>query len=179
MPFYFLDLWGWARIWAWRLGFGPRGLDLVLETGIWASRLEFGPRDWDLRGGTKEEEEKIPHMCESIGHRPLRGRCPKGRKIKFWAKDRVRKRYQKKRKKRAFLFSKSWNGNFKNRIKNTPQDNIHILNFKITLTTTYIQTPSSLLSYLPSSFHSFLPSSFLPSFLPSTFLPTNWPIDYQ
>ena len=30
----------------------------------------------------KEEEtkkEKIPHMCESIGHRPLRGRCPKGR----------------------------------------------------------------------------------------------------
>ena len=34
------------------------------------------------RGGTKEEEkekekeEKIPHMCESIGHRPLRGRCP-------------------------------------------------------------------------------------------------------
>ena len=32
------------------------------------------------RGGTKEKEEKrekIPHMCESIGHRPLRGRCPK------------------------------------------------------------------------------------------------------
>ena len=38
------------------------------------------------RGGTKEEkkkeeeeeeEEKIPHMCETIGHRPLRGRCPK------------------------------------------------------------------------------------------------------
>ena len=37
------------------------------------------------RGGTekekekkeKKEEEKIPHMCESIGHRPLRGRCPK------------------------------------------------------------------------------------------------------
>ena len=33
-------------------------------------------------GGTggaeeKEEEEKIPHMCESIGHQPLRGRCPK------------------------------------------------------------------------------------------------------
>ena len=24
----------------------------------------------------QEEEEKIPHMCESIGHRPLRGRCP-------------------------------------------------------------------------------------------------------
>ena len=36
------------------------------------------------RGGAEEEreekekkEEKIPHMCESIGHRPLRGRCPK------------------------------------------------------------------------------------------------------
>ena len=32
------------------------------------------------RGGAekekKEKEEKIPHMCESIGHRPLRGRCP-------------------------------------------------------------------------------------------------------
>ena len=33
-------------------------------------------------GGTEEEEEekekeKIPHMCESMGHRPLRGRCPK------------------------------------------------------------------------------------------------------
>ena len=36
------------------------------------------------RGGAeekKEEEkkEKIPHMCESIGHRPLWGRCPKGK----------------------------------------------------------------------------------------------------
>ena len=38
-----------------------------LEAEIWAWR-------W---GGTKEEkeEEKIP-LCESIGHRPLRGRCP-------------------------------------------------------------------------------------------------------
>ena len=24
----------------------------------------------------KEEREKIPHLCESIGHRPLWGRCP-------------------------------------------------------------------------------------------------------
>ena len=36
--------------------------------------------------GTKEEEkkeeEKIPHMCESIGHRPLRGRCPKRKRKK-------------------------------------------------------------------------------------------------
>ena len=59
-----------ARIWALRLGFGPRDWDLGLETGIWASRLGFEG------GGTEEEEkekEKIPHMCESIGHRPLRG----------------------------------------------------------------------------------------------------------
>ena len=26
--------------------------------------------------GEEEEEEKILYMCESIGHRPLRGRCP-------------------------------------------------------------------------------------------------------
>ena len=34
------------------------------------------PGGWG-EGGTKEEEEKIPHMCESIGHRSLRGCCPK------------------------------------------------------------------------------------------------------
>ena len=34
------------------------------------------------RGGAEEEKEeekekeKIPHMCESIDHRPLQGRCP-------------------------------------------------------------------------------------------------------
>ena len=28
----------------------------------------------------KEKKEKIPHMCESIDHRPLRGRCPKTRR---------------------------------------------------------------------------------------------------
>ena len=58
-----------------------------LEAGIWASRLRYGPGGWG-RGGTKEEkekkkkEEKIPHMCESIGHRPLRGRCPKRGTVK-------------------------------------------------------------------------------------------------
>ena len=32
------------------------------------------------RGGAEEaEEEKITHMCESIGHRPLWGPCPKSR----------------------------------------------------------------------------------------------------
>ena len=27
----------------------------------------------------EEEEENIPHMCESIGHQPVWGHCPKGR----------------------------------------------------------------------------------------------------
>ena len=49
-----------------------------LEAGIWASRLGF-----ELgRGGTDgggEEGGEISPMCESIGHRPLLGRCPKGK----------------------------------------------------------------------------------------------------
>ena len=84
-----------ARIWALRLRFGPQGWDLGLQTRCWALRLGFGPRGWDLGletriwalrlefegGGTEEEErekekKKIPHMCESIGHRPLWGRFP-------------------------------------------------------------------------------------------------------
>ena len=70
------------RICATRLGFGSRDWDLGLEAGIWASRLRYGPGGWG-EGGTKEKkekeekEEKIPHMCETIGHRPLRSRCPK------------------------------------------------------------------------------------------------------
>ena len=40
-----------ARIWASRLGFGPRDWDLGLKTGIWASRLGF-------EGGTQEEKKK-------------------------------------------------------------------------------------------------------------------------
>ena len=55
----------------------PQDWDLGLQARIWASRLGFEG------GGMEEEEEeeeekkeKIPHMCESIGHRPLRGRCP-------------------------------------------------------------------------------------------------------
>ena len=47
-----------ARIWALRLGFGPRGWDLGLETEIWTSRLELGPQDWDLRGAEEEEEKE-------------------------------------------------------------------------------------------------------------------------
>ena len=44
---------------------------MSLEGGIWV--LRPGGVTWK---GEKEEEEKFP-MCESIGHRPLRGRCPK------------------------------------------------------------------------------------------------------
>ena len=68
-----------ARIWALRLGFGSRDWDLGLETGIWASRLGFegGGMEEEEEKEEKEEKEKIPHMCESIDHRPLRGRCPK------------------------------------------------------------------------------------------------------
>merc|ERR1711911_358750 len=56
-------------------GFEPQDWDLGLEAEIWALRLGKG-------GGAEEKEEekkkeKIPHMCESIGHRLLRGRCPK------------------------------------------------------------------------------------------------------
>ena len=55
-----------------RPGFAPQDWDLGLETGTWASRLGFEG------GGTEEEEEekeeKITHMSESVGHRPLWGR---------------------------------------------------------------------------------------------------------
>ena len=54
-----------------------------LEARIWASRLEY-----ELQGGVDGEEggggeggEEISPMCESIGHRPLRGRCPKRENI--------------------------------------------------------------------------------------------------
>ena len=68
-----------AGILASRLGFGPPGWDMGLEAEIWA---------WRLGGGgtkekeEKEKEEKIPHMFESIGHRPLWGRCPKTKKCR-------------------------------------------------------------------------------------------------
>ena len=42
---------------------GPLGWDLGLEGGIWASRLGF-----EGRAEEEGEEEKIPHMSESIGH---------------------------------------------------------------------------------------------------------------
>ena len=39
--------------------------------------LEVGGRGGAEVEKEEEEEEKIPHMCESIGHQPLWGRCPK------------------------------------------------------------------------------------------------------
>ena len=45
-----------------------------LKAVIWALRLGS---ESEGRGMKEKKEEKIPHMCESIGHRPLRGRCPK------------------------------------------------------------------------------------------------------
>ena len=44
-----------------------------LETRNWALRAEDGEGDEEEEG----EEEEISPMCESIGHQPLRGRCPK------------------------------------------------------------------------------------------------------
>ena len=53
-----------AEIWAWRLGEVGRG-----------TKKEEEEKE-------EKEEEKIPHLCESIGHRPLRGRCPKRKEKK-------------------------------------------------------------------------------------------------
>ena len=44
---------------------------------IWISKLRGRGTEKEKKKKKKEEEEKISHMCESIGHRPLRGRCPK------------------------------------------------------------------------------------------------------
>ena len=85
-----------AKIWAPRLGFGSLGWDLGLLAEIWVSWLGFGSQGWDLglkvgiwasrlgyklqRGWTEKKKEKKEEkflLCESIGHRPLWGRCPK------------------------------------------------------------------------------------------------------
>ena len=48
-------------------------------------KLGLGPRGGGTKEKKKEEEEKFP-LCESIGHRPLRGRCPKRGKQFYHAK---------------------------------------------------------------------------------------------
>ena len=71
-----------ARIWASRLGFGPRGWNLGLESGILALRLEFRRQDWDLRGGDKEENEgeNPPYVCKHRSSTPL-GPLPQSGKM--------------------------------------------------------------------------------------------------
>ena len=58
----------------------PVYLDVIYIRGrmIWYYSLPDALPLEKLLGtvGEEEKEEKIPHMCESIGHRPLRGRCP-------------------------------------------------------------------------------------------------------
>ena len=60
------------------------GLKVSINNGILALRLGFEPLGWNLTlkgGGTDGGEEgggEISPMYESIGHRPLRGCCPKG-----------------------------------------------------------------------------------------------------
>ena len=41
---------------------------------IWQNLAEFEMEEKEKK---EEEEEKIPYMCKSMGHRPLRGHCPK------------------------------------------------------------------------------------------------------
>ena len=68
-------------IWTFGLGFRPWGWGLDLGAGISASKLgfELGEGGTAKKKSRKEKKkDKIPHMCESIGHRPLLGRRPKG-----------------------------------------------------------------------------------------------------
>ena len=95
----YVDVWWWegqrprrgrwpilSKFWGFRLWFEPWGCNLSLEAAIWASRLglslEWGGRmeKKEKEKEEKEEEKKKKEeflLCESIGHRPLRGRCPK------------------------------------------------------------------------------------------------------
>ena len=55
---------------------------MSLEAGFWALRLEVrggGLEEEKEKEKEKKEKEKVP-LCESIGHRSLRGRCPKLKK---------------------------------------------------------------------------------------------------
>ena len=53
---------------------------MSFKARFWASRLDLKLEGVD--GGEEGGEGKISPMCESIGHRPLRGRCPKRDKEK-------------------------------------------------------------------------------------------------
>ena len=53
---------------------------MSLEARFWALGLVEGV-DGEREGGGKEEGGEISPMCESIGHPPLRGHCPKGKVI--------------------------------------------------------------------------------------------------
>ena len=64
------------RGWTEEKELGPDGQILSLEAGFWALRLE-GSRGWTEEREKEKKKEKFL-LCESIGHRPLRGRCPKG-----------------------------------------------------------------------------------------------------
>ena len=55
---------------------GPRDWVWSLEAGFKASR-PGGGTEMKKEKKKKKKEEKIPHMSESIGHRPFRGRCLK------------------------------------------------------------------------------------------------------
>ena len=73
------------------LRFELRGWNLGLEVRIWTLRLGFEPHNWDMsfEGGGRTEEKKEEEkflLCESIGHRPLRGRCPKKKTVTIVAK---------------------------------------------------------------------------------------------
>ena len=68
---------------------GNKALRLGYETKGQSWRLKFWLR---CQGGTEKkkekkekEKEKVSHMCESIGHRPLRGRCPKSMSVSIAA----------------------------------------------------------------------------------------------
>ena len=76
-----LGLGGWnlgleAKIGATWLDFELPGWNLSFEARYWALRLDLKLE------GVDGEEGKISPMCESIGHRPLRGCCPKNPKRK-------------------------------------------------------------------------------------------------
>ena len=56
----------------------PKGKDFGLKTRIWAPRPGYELRRGWMEKKKKEKEEEKFLLCESIGHRPLWGHCPKG-----------------------------------------------------------------------------------------------------